>query len=80
MDEQAVVCLDRGLAVLLVYLVGLGPAAVVTLGAIAGYFVGKYLDGELDVEEIRARAQGRSERRTEGYTEGRFQGSVTSRR
>jgi hypothetical protein len=29
------------------------------LFGILGYFIGKFLDGELDIEDIRARAQGR---------------------
>jgi len=48
-----------GLVVFLIALVGLGEAALVVLFAVIGYFVGKYLDGEIDTEDIRARAQGR---------------------
>ena len=48
-----------GLVVFLIALVGVGEAALVVLFAIIGYFIGKYLDGELDAEDIRARAQGR---------------------
>ena len=48
-----------GLAVLLVFLVGFQETAVVALFALVGYFVGKYLDGEIDLEDMRARAQGR---------------------
>jgi hypothetical protein len=47
------------LVVFLVALIGLGPTALVVLAAILGYFIGKFLDGEIDVEDIRARAQGR---------------------
>jgi hypothetical protein len=39
--------------------VGVGEAALVVVFAIIGYFIGKYLDGEIDTDDIRARAQGR---------------------
>jgi uncharacterized protein YcfJ len=48
-----------GLLVFLIALIGVGATALVVLFAIAGYFIGKFLDGEIDVEEVRARAQGR---------------------
>lgn len=49
-----------GAAVLLVIAwLGLGAAALVVLGGVIGYFVGKFLDGEIDVEDVRERAQGR---------------------
>ena len=48
-----------GLVVFLIALIGVGEAALVVIFAIIGYFIGKYLDGELDAEDIRARAQGR---------------------
>jgi uncharacterized membrane protein len=51
--------LIAGLIVFLIALLGVGEAALVVLFAIIGYFIGKYLDGELDAEDIRARAQGR---------------------
>jgi uncharacterized protein YcfJ len=51
--------LIAGVVVFLIFLIGLGEAAVVVLFAILGYFIGKYLDGELDTEDLRARAQGR---------------------
>jgi uncharacterized membrane protein len=51
--------LIAGLVVFLIALVGVGEAALVVVFAIIGYFVGKYLDGEIDTEDIRARAQGR---------------------
>ncbi|MDQ3941767.1 MAG: hypothetical protein M3254_01515, partial [Actinomycetota bacterium] len=38
-------------------LVGIGETALVVLFGVAGYFVGKFLDGELDVEDVRMRAQ-----------------------
>jgi hypothetical protein len=49
-----------GAAVLLVIAwLGLGAAALVVLGGVIGYFIGKFLDGEIDVEDVRERAQGR---------------------
>ena len=38
---------------------GFGAAALVGLGGIVGYFVGSFLDGELDVSEIQRRTQRR---------------------
>jgi hypothetical protein len=51
--------LIAGLVVFLIALIGVGEAALVVVFAILGYFIGKYLDGEIDTEDIRARAQGR---------------------
>ena len=51
--------LIAGLVVFLIALIGVGEAALVVVFAVAGYFIGKYLDGEIDTEDIRARAQGR---------------------
>jgi membrane protein YqaA with SNARE-associated domain len=49
-----------GAAILLVIAwLGLGAAALVVLGGVIGYFIGKFLDGEIDVEDVRERAQGR---------------------
>jgi hypothetical protein len=48
-----------GLVVFLIAIIGLGPTALVVLAAVLGYFIGKFLDGEIDVEDIQARAQGR---------------------
>ena len=48
-----------GLIVFLIALIGLGATALVVLVAVIGYFVGMFLDGELTVEDIQARAQGR---------------------
>ena len=49
-----------GAAVLLIITwLGLGAAALVVLGGVIGYFIGKFLDGEIDVEDVRERAQGR---------------------
>ena len=53
--------LIAGLVVFLIALIGVGEAALVVVFAIIGYFVGKYLDGEIDTEDIRARAQGRQD-------------------
>lgn len=41
-------------------LVGVGVTAVAVLAAILGYFIGKFLDGELSLQEIQDRAQGRT--------------------
>ena len=48
-----------GLVVFLIALIGPGATAFVVIFAILGYFIGKFLDGELDLEDIRDRAQGR---------------------
>ncbi len=39
--------------------IGFEETIIVVLFGILGYFIGKFLDGELDIEDIRARAQGR---------------------
>ena len=41
------------------FLIGFEETLVVVLFGVIGYFVGKYLDGEIDPEDLRARAQGR---------------------
>ncbi len=41
------------------FLIGFEETLVVVLFGVVGYFVGKYLDGEIDPEDHRARAQGR---------------------
>jgi uncharacterized protein YcfJ len=51
--------LIAGIVVFLIAMIGVGEAALVVLAAILGYFIGKFLDGEIDTEDIRARAQGR---------------------
>jgi uncharacterized membrane protein len=51
--------LIAGLVVFLIALLGVGDAALVVVFAIIGYFIGKYLDGEVDTDDLRARAQGR---------------------
>jgi hypothetical protein len=49
-----------GAAVLLIIVwLGLGAAALVVIGGVIGYFIGKFLDGEIDLEDVRERAQGR---------------------
>ncbi len=49
-----------GAVVLLVIVwLGFGAAALVVLGGIVGYFVGSFLDGELDLSDIQRRAQRR---------------------
>lgn len=48
-----------GLLIFLIAEIGVGPTALAVIFAIIGYFIGKFLDGELDLEDIRARAQGR---------------------
>jgi hypothetical protein len=50
------------IGVLLVFLagvIGVGLTAIAVLFGIAGYFIGKFLDGEIGIEDIRDRAQGR---------------------
>ena len=46
-----------------VALVGFGGTALVVLFGVLGYFVGKFLDGELDLEDIRERSQRRRQPR-----------------
>ena len=41
------------------FLIVFEETLVVVLFGVVGYFVGKYLDGEIHPEDIRARAQGR---------------------
>lgn len=41
-------------------LVGVGLTALAVLVGILGYFIGKFLDGELSLQEIQDRAQGRT--------------------
>lgn len=50
------------IGIVLVFLIGTigwGLTALAVLAAVAGYFIGKFLDGEVDLEDIRQRAQGR---------------------
>ncbi len=45
--------------VFLMITISIGATALVVIGGIVGYLVGKFLDGELDLEGIRERAQRR---------------------
>lgn len=45
--------------VFLVAFIGWGPTALAVLIGAIGYFIGKFLDGEVDLEDLKARAQGR---------------------
>ncbi len=49
-----------GALVFLIALIGWAFTALAILIGIVGYLIGKFLDGEIDLEDIRARAQGRS--------------------
>lgn len=41
------------------FFIGFEETLIVVLFGVIGYFIGKYLDGEVDLEDLRARAQGR---------------------
>jgi hypothetical protein len=45
--------------VFLLVIIGPGYTALAILVGIIGYLIGKFLDGEIDLEDLRARAQGR---------------------
>ena len=47
------------LVVFSIALVGLGATALAVLVGVVGYFIGKFLDGELDLEDVREHAQRR---------------------
>ena len=47
------------LLLLVITWLGLGAAALVVLGGVVGYFVGSFLDEELDLSDIQRRAQRR---------------------
>jgi hypothetical protein len=47
------------LLLLVIVWLGFGAAALVVLGGVVGYFVGRFLDGELDFSDIQRRAQRR---------------------
>jgi uncharacterized membrane protein len=47
------------LVVFSIALIGVGPTALAVIFGVIGYFVGKFLDGELDLQDIQERAQGR---------------------
>lgn len=66
--------------VISIALIGLGITALAVLLGLGGYCVGKFLDGELDLEEVRARAQGRFQRNEQANVSGagpRTEGSVS---
>jgi uncharacterized protein YcfJ len=44
---------------LMIVWLGFGAAALVVIGGVIGYFIGSFLDGELDVSDIQRRAQRR---------------------
>lgn len=48
------------LLVLITVATNVGITALVIIFAVAGYFIGKFLDGELDLQDILARAQNRT--------------------
>lgn len=45
------------LLIVLVSVIGLGTTALAIVFGVLGYFIGSYLDGEFDLEDIRVRAQ-----------------------
>jgi len=47
------------LLLLVIAWLGFGAAALVVLGGVVGYFVGSFLDGELDLSDIQRRTQRR---------------------
>ena len=47
------------LVVFSIALVGIGETALVVIFGVIGYFVGKFLDGELNLQDIQQRAKGR---------------------
>jgi uncharacterized membrane protein len=47
------------LVLLVIVWLGFGAAALVVIGGIVGYFIGRFLDGELDLEDVQRRAQRR---------------------
>ncbi len=47
------------LLLLIITWLGFGAAALIVLGGVVGYFVGSFLDGELDLSDIQRRAQRR---------------------
>ena len=48
-----------GVVLLVIVWLGFGAAALVVIGGVVGYFIGSFLDGELDVSDIQRRAQRR---------------------
>ncbi len=47
------------LLLLVIAWLGFGAAALVVLGGVVGYFVGSFLDGELDLSDFQRRTQRR---------------------
>ncbi len=47
------------LLLLVIAWLGFGAAALVVLGGVVGYFVGSFLDGELDLSDLQRRTQRR---------------------
>jgi uncharacterized protein YcfJ len=47
------------LVVFSIALVGIGETALVVIFGVIGYFVGKFLDGELNLQDIQQRTQQR---------------------
>ncbi len=59
LDQQALGAIIGALLIILISLLGIGITAIVFIFGVIGYFIGSYLDGDFDLEDIRARAQGR---------------------
>ena len=54
------------IGVLLVFITAvqnIGVTALVVIFGALGYFIGRFLDGDLDLSQIQQRAQGRTQRR-----------------
>jgi len=47
----------------LIIVIGLDKAALVALIGVLGYFIGKFLDGDFDIEDIRERSRRRRQPR-----------------
>jgi uncharacterized protein YcfJ len=47
------------LVLLVIVWLGFGAAALVIAGGVVGYFIGRFLDGELDLSDVQRRAQRR---------------------
>jgi uncharacterized membrane protein len=47
----------------LIIAIGIEETALVALIGVLGYFIGKFLDGDFDIEDIRERSQRRREPR-----------------
>ncbi|MGH3086204.1 MAG: DUF2273 domain-containing protein [Rubrobacteraceae bacterium] len=48
--------------IILISQLGIGITAIVFIFGVLGYFIGSYLDGDFDLDDIRERAQGRRRR------------------